>query len=59
MKKWIAWFRPYAAIFRQRLLCDMQYRVSFWARIPTNIFWGIVRALIIYVYYTVSSGGNA
>lgn len=59
MKRMCIWFRPYRAIFRQRLMCDMQYRFSFWARISTNIFWGIVRALIIYVYYTYAEHGRA
>jgi len=58
VKQFLCWLRPYLAIFRQRLLCDMQYRISFWARIGTNIFWGIVRALIIYVYFTYAQRGS-
>lgn len=51
--------KPYFAIFRQRMLADTQYRASFWAKVATNVFWGYVRAVILYVYYVYAAGADA
>lgn len=43
--------RPYLAILRIELKNGLQYRLSAFSQIATNVFWGYVRAVIISVYY--------
>lgn len=48
--------RQYGAVFRQKFINMLQFRFAFWGHVSTNIFWAIVRAVIIFVYYTYGVG---
>ncbi|HML46234.1 MAG TPA: hypothetical protein PKE04_05735, partial [Clostridia bacterium] len=43
-------------LLRQQMISGLQYRSGFWARVVTNLFWGYVRAAILWVFYRWGSG---
>lgn len=47
---------PYWALLRQQLIAGLQFRAGLWAKLTTNIFWGYVRAVIIWAFYKYGSG---
>ena len=48
--------KPYAALFRQRLLEGLQYRAGFWGSTITHVVWVIVRVVIVGIFYRHGSG---
>ena len=49
-------FYAYFALFRQHLLGALEFRVGFWSKITTNIFWAYVRIAIIFAFYRYGTG---
>lgn len=51
-------FRAYLALFRQQLLSKLEFRVSLWSKLSTNVFWAYVRSAIILAFYRYGSGST-
>ena len=47
--------KPYFAMFKMRLIAGMQYRVSAWASVCTQLFWGFTFIMIFKAFYISSS----
>lgn len=47
--------RAYIAVFQGKMKVLLQYRESAFAGIVTQIFWGVIRILILYAFYRSSS----
>jgi ABC-2 type transport system permease protein len=43
--------RPYFAIFKVRILSSLQYRAAALAGMGTQIFWGIIKTMILQAFY--------
>lgn len=47
---------PYLAILNARVRMLLQYRAAALAGVGTQLFWGLIRAMIFYAFYRSSSG---
>lgn len=50
--------KAYLALFRSRFLTLLQYRIAAMAGIATQVFWGIVKVMVLAAFYTYSQEGQ-
>lgn len=50
--------KPYLALFKSRFLTLLQYRIAALAGIGTQVFWGIVKVMVLTAFYAYAPDGQ-